>query len=65
MALNNFLLNTQQYQVRFKDKAIQGKGQRPPLQAGVVAIEKGNFWSPSTTVATFTLLIITYQKWFS
>ena len=33
-----------------------GKEQRPSLHLGVVAIEKGAFWSPSTTVANFTLL---------
>ena len=27
----------------------------PPLHLGVVAIEKGVFWSPSTTVANFYL----------
>ena len=32
-----------------------GKGVRPPLHLGVVAIEKGAFWSPSTMVANFTL----------
>ena len=31
-----------------------GKGVAPPLHLGVVAIEKGAFWSPSTTVANFT-----------
>ena len=29
----------------------------PLLHLGVVAIEKGAFWSPLTTVANFTLLI--------
>ena len=29
-----------------------------PLHFGVVAIEKGAFWSPSTTVAKFTLLFL-------
>ena len=33
-----------------------GKELRPPLHHGVVAIEKGAFVSPSTTVANFTLL---------
>ena len=31
-----------------------GKGVCPPLHLSVVAIEKGAFWSPSTTVANFT-----------
>ena len=30
----------------------------PPLHLGVVAIEKGAFSSPSTTVANFTLLYL-------
>ena len=30
---------------------------RPPLHLGVVAIEKRNFWWPSTTVANFTYLV--------
>ena len=30
---------------------------RPPLLLGVVAIEKGAFWLPSTTVANFTYYI--------
>ena len=30
---------------------------RPPLQLGVVAIEKEAFWSPSTKVANFTYLL--------
>ena len=33
----------------------------PPLHLGVVAIEKGAFWSPSTTVANFTLCSIMAQ----
>ena len=32
----------------------------PPLHLGVVAIEKGAFWSPSTTVANFTTLTKTF-----
>ena len=34
--------------------AIQGMEKRPPQHLGVVAIEKGAFWSPSTKVANFT-----------
>ena len=40
MVLDTYLLNTQQYKVGI----------------GVVAIEKGAFWLPSTMVAPFTLL---------
>ena len=29
-----------------------------PLYLGVVAIEKGAFWSPSTTIANFNLLFL-------
>ena len=39
-----------------KVEAIQGKELSSPLHLGVVAIEKGAFWLPSTTVANFTLL---------
>ena len=46
MVLDTSLLNTQQYKVR-----IKGKVERPPLLLSVVDIEKGAFWSPSTTVA--------------
>ena len=35
-----------------------GKGVVPSLKLGVVAIEKGVFGSPLTTVANFTLLYI-------
>ena len=47
-----YLLYTQHYKVR-----IKGKVERPPQHLGVVAIQKGSFESPSTTVANFTLLI--------
>ena len=33
--------------------AILGKEKRPPLHFGVVATEKGAFWSLSITVANF------------
>ena len=35
-------------------EAIQEKKLRPYLHLGVVAIEKGAFWAPSTTVSKFT-----------
>ena len=53
MVLNISLLNTQQYKVRIKGKVEQ---------FGVVAIEKGALWSPSTTVANFTLLFTQGNK---
>ena len=53
MLLDTALLNTQQYKVCIKGKVEQSR-ERPPLYLGVVAIEKGAFWLPSTTVANFT-----------
>ena len=58
MVLDTSLLNTQQYKVRIYPGAIQGKGKHPPLHLGVVAIEKGAFWLPTTKGDNFTLLII-------
>ena len=52
MVLDTFLLNTQQYKVCIKGKVEQSRKRSSAL--GVVAIEKGAFWSPSTTVANFT-----------
>ena len=59
MVLEAALLNTQHYKVRIKGKVEQYRegSSAPPLLLGVVAIEKGAFESPSTTVANFTLLI--------
>ena len=58
MVLDTSLLNTQQYKVRIKGKVEQSREKIcAPLHLGVVAIEKGAFWLPSTTVANFTLLI--------
>ena len=49
MVLDTSLLNTQQYKARIEGTVeISGKGVASPLQLGVVAIEKGAFWSPST-----------------
>ena len=54
MALDATLLN----KVRIKGKVEQsGERCNAPLHLGVVAIEKGAFGSPSTTVTNFTLLI--------
>ena len=57
IVLDTSLLNTQQYKVRIKGKVEQSKEKNfaPPLHLSVVAIEKRAFWSPSTTVANFTL----------
>ena len=50
MVLDTSLLNTQQYKVRIKGKVEQSseRSSALPLHLGVVAIEKGAFWSPST-----------------
>ena len=57
MVRDTSLLNTQQYKVRIKAKMEQSrKWSSGTLRLGVVAIEKGAFWSPSTTVANFTYL---------
>ena len=57
MVLDTYLLNTQQYKVRIKGKVEQSREwSSAPLQLGVVAIEKGAFWLPSTTVTNFTYL---------
>ena len=55
MVLDTSLLNTRQYKVRIKGKEVQfwERSSALPLHLGVVAIEKGAFWSPSTKVANF------------
>ena len=57
MVLDATLLNTQHYKVKIKGKVKQSRewSSALPLQLSVVAIEKGAFRSPSTTVANFTL----------
>ena len=58
MVLDATLLNTQEYKVRIKGKVEQSmeRSLSPPLHLVVVAIGKGAFGSPSTTVANFTSL---------
>ena len=57
MLLDTSLLNTQQYKVRIKGKVEKSReGTSAPLHLGILAIEKGSFWSPSTTVVNFTYL---------
>ena len=60
MVLDISLLNTQHYKVRIKGKVEQSRecSSAPHLHLGVVAIEKGAFGSPSTTVANFTYFYI-------
>ena len=63
MVLDTSLLNTQHYKVRIKGKVEQSRGRNSaiPLHLSVVAIEKGAFRLPSTTVANFTLLLICHE----
>ena len=60
MVLDATLLSTQHYKVRIKGKVEQSKERSSahPLHLGVVAIEKGAFESPSTTVTNFTYLLM-------
>ena len=59
MVLDTSLLNTHQYKVRIEGKVEQSRKRNN----GVVAIEKGAFWSPSTTVHQlyFTIHIYIYM----
>ena len=57
MVLDTSLLSTQQYKVCIKDEVEQSRERSCALPLGVVAIEKGAFGSPSTTVASFTLAL--------
>ena len=57
MVLDTSLLNTQQYKVLSRASGeIQWKKSHHPLHLGVVAIEKGAFSSPSTTVVNLYIL---------
>ena len=62
--LDTSLLNTQQYKVLIKGKVEQSKerGSTLFLHLGVVTTKKGAFWSPSITVANFTLTYLLIQK---
>ena len=51
MVLDTSLIHTQQYKVRIKGKVEQSRERSSALHLSVVAIEKGAFWSPWTTVA--------------
>ena len=57
MVLDASLLNTQRYKVRIKGKLEQSREKSS-------AIEKGAFWSPSTTVANFTYLYLEEKLYF-
>ena len=59
MVLDTSLLKTQYYKIRIKGKVEQSrKGAAPPLHFCEVAIEKGDFRSPSATVTNFTFTYI-------
>ena len=60
MVLDTSWLNTQQFKVHIKGKVEQSKERSSTLHLGVVAIEKGAFWSPSTMVANFTFTLNGY-----
>ena len=64
MVLDTSLRNTQQYKVRIKGIVEQSRERSSnlPVHLGVVAVEKGAFWSPSTTVANFIYDIVYWQK---
>ncbi len=54
--LDTALLNTQQYKVSIKDKVERSRERSSALSHfGVEAIEKGAFWSASTTVANLLI----------
>ena len=57
MVLDSSLFNIIRYRSRVKWRN-PGNGVTPILLLVVVTIQKGAFWSPSTTVASFTLLFI-------
>ena len=68
MVLDIFLFDTQHYKVRIKGKVEQSressdwKGYIGAI--GVVAVEKGTFGSPLTTVVNFTFSYLLYKIWF-
>ena len=65
MVLDTSLLNTQHYKVRIKGK-VEKSWERSSallLYLSVVAIEKGAFRSPSTTVTKFTYFLIMDIWW--
>ena len=61
MLLDTSLLNTPQYKVHIKGKVKQSRERSNAfpytLVLCVAAIEKGAFWSPSTTVANLYIYI--------
>ena len=66
IVLDTSLLNTQRYKIRVKGKVEQSREKISalPVHLGVVAIEKGAFWSPSTTVANLLFYSISMTDLF-
>ena len=62
MVIDTSSLNTQQNKVRIKGKVEQSRERvlHPPQHLGVLAIEKGAFWSSAATVTNFTYI---YVRW--
>ena len=58
MVLDAALLNTQHYKVRIKSNVEQSRERSIALHLGIVAIEKGDFGSSSSTVTNFTFTYI-------
>ena len=63
VVLDTSLLNTRQYKVRIKGKVEQFRERCSFSQhLSVVAIEKGDFWVPSTTIANLSIHLL--YNWF-
>ena len=64
MVLDAALLSSQNYKLRIKGNVKQSKGmdKSPRLHLGLVAIERGAFGSPLTTVANFAYFYF-YFHW--
>ena len=62
MVLDPSLLNTQQYKVCIKGKVEQSRSSALPIHIGIVAIEKGTFQLPSTTVANYFTYFLVFHK---
>ena len=60
MVLDTSLLKTHQYKVRIEGKVEKSweRSSALSLHFSVVAIKKGAFWLPSTTVANFIFTLI-------
>ncbi len=61
MVLDTSLLNTQHYKVDIKGKVEQSRERSSALP--YISIEKGAFWSTSTTVANVTHLLDRFETY--